>query len=172
MINRSLARCAQYGVQFKAGAVTRSYGKRSKREESWSPLVPDPRASDEGCMLEPDQSARPAVIAIDYIKSQLFRVVHADGVIGGATPSGNVHLAFFSERPPIPRRDVRKVRPDGSLGESLPERMEIRDAIVREMDIDIVMSLPTVEALFSWLEQHLPDMRRAISSAGKREHSA
>ena len=43
-------------------------------------------------------------VAFDFIKSEYFRVIHADGALGGPTPQGLVHMAFYSERPPIPRR--------------------------------------------------------------------
>jgi hypothetical protein len=61
-------------------------------------------------------------IAFEYIKSNLFRVIHADGAIGGVTPSGNLHLAFFSERPAIPRMIVHKRDPSGTLGPPIPEK--------------------------------------------------
>ena len=38
-----------------------------------------------------------------YIKAYNFRVVHVDGVIGGITPKGLLHLAVFSERAAIPQ---------------------------------------------------------------------
>lgn len=58
---------------------------------------------------------QPQQVAFDYIKSNFFRVVHADGVTGGGTPNGSIHLAFFSERGPIPQREVRSINADGTF---------------------------------------------------------
>ena len=92
-------------------------------------------------------------VAFDYIKGNLFRVVHVDGAIGGATPNGGLHIAFFSERLPIPQREVRSVNPDGSLGGIAESK--VRPAIVREIDFDIIMSLPVAEGLVSWLQERV-----------------
>ena len=36
-------------------------------------------------------------VTFDYIKSNLFRVIHADGVWGGIAPTGKIHLSFFND---------------------------------------------------------------------------
>ena len=54
----------------------------------------------------PDVSSPPKkqtkILKADYIKSNLFRVVVADGAFGGLTPRGNIHIDFWSERRAIP----------------------------------------------------------------------
>ncbi len=95
------------------------------------------------------------VIIFEYIKSNFFRVVHADGAIGGVTPEGNLHLAFFSDRPAIPKMQVFKRNPDGSLGNILNEHTVVRPGIIREMDVDIVISREAARSLVSWLNQNL-----------------
>lgn len=95
--------------------------------------------------------------AFDYIKAQLFRVVHADGVIGGLTPSGNLHVAFFSERPAIPRRLVYELNAAGQLGSELKDEKVSRDSIVRELDVDIHISLSVARALRDWLTQRIAE---------------
>ena len=95
----------------------------------------------------------PPDIVFDYIKGNLFRVIHCDGVIGGVTPSGNLHMAFFSERPAIPRTQVHSRNEMGTLGPPIPERSEGRPGVVREMDIDVVISPRAVDALVDWLNQ-------------------
>jgi hypothetical protein len=94
-------------------------------------------------------------VAFDYIKSQDYRTVWADGVIGGVTPAGLVHFAAYSERPPIPQRQIFSVaetKADGrTLGPELYERRVARDAFVREMAIDIMMSPAVAESVANWL---------------------
>ena len=98
-------------------------------------------------------------IAFDYIKGQLFHVVHADGVIGGMTPTGNIHVAFFSERIAIPQRELRKINPDGTLGDIVS--IEGRHAIVREVDVDVMMSHSVAETLIEWLQARVSEARTA-----------
>ena len=73
---------------------------------------------------------------LDHIKGQFFRVVHADGIIGGSTPQGQLHIAFYSERPPIPKRTVHQVSAGGALGSPIPEKTVVRDCTaIRELDL-------------------------------------
>ena len=105
----------------------------------------------------------PPLVAFDYIKSQFFRVVHLDGAIGGVTPNGSLHISLFSERPAIPQREARRLNADGSLGELVIEESRIRDAIVRELDVDVIMSLPVAEALAAWLNERVSEMRSRLA---------
>ena len=68
-------------------------------------------------------------VVIEYIKSQLFRVAHVDGAIGGPTPSGQIHLAMFSERPAIPRRLVARLS-GGVIGDPIPEETVVREGMI------------------------------------------
>jgi hypothetical protein len=103
-------------------------------------------------------------VAFDYIKGHLFRVVHADGVIGGPSPNGGLHLAFFSERAPIPQREVRSINSDGSLGGLIVDKSIVRPAIVREIDFDVVMSIPVAEVLISWLQERVEEIKSRTTS--------
>jgi hypothetical protein len=98
-------------------------------------------------------------VAFDYVKSQFFRVIHADGIIGGPTPQGFLHFSFYSERPPLPRRMVHAVSPIGQLGEVIPEKTVVRDAIMREMDVDVIMRLDVAEQFHQWLGQRIQEMK-------------
>ena len=89
-------------------------------------------------------------VAFDYIKSQHFRVIRADGAIGGLTPTGGIHFALYTERHPIPRRLVHQVD-EGGLGALLPNETVSRDAIVREMDADVFLSIDVARNLHNWL---------------------
>ena len=101
-------------------------------------------------------------VAFDYIKSQYFRVVHADGVIGGPTPQGFLHITFYSERPPLPRRVVHQVTSEGVLGAPIPGKMVVRDALIREMDIDVIMKLEIAELLHHWLGERIAEIKKGV----------
>ena len=110
-------------------------------------------------------------IAFDYIKGQHFRVIRADGAIGGVTPCGFIHMAFFSERPAIPRRLVYLATDEGTLGEELPGEKVSRDAIVRELDVDLFVNLQTAISLREWLDRRIAELknRTAPTQAKKQE---
>ncbi len=95
-------------------------------------------------------------VAFDYIKSQHFRVVRADGAIGGLTPTGNIHFALYTERHPIPRRLVHQME-EGGLGAVLPNETVARDAIVREMDVDVFVTIGVARSLHQWLGEKIAE---------------
>jgi len=107
-------------------------------------------------------------VVLEYIKSQFFRVVHVDGAIGGPTPSGQIHLALFSERPAIPRRLVARID-GGMLGEAIPEQTVVRDGMIRELDIDLMMSLSAADEVAKLLTRMVADVKATISKNQDRE---
>jgi hypothetical protein len=108
-------------------------------------------------------------VAFDYIKGQFFRVIHVDGAIGGITPQGHVHIGFFSERPPFARRIVQRANPDGTLGEAVVEKTVVRDAIVRELDVDVIMTYSVLENLHAWIGQRLEELRKLRDQHGVKQ---
>ena len=120
--------------------------------------------SDEGKQL-PDR------IKFDYIKSNLFRVVHAEGVIGGITPRPAIHMAFYNERNAIPRQTVFPVNEDGTLGPEITEERVVRDAIVREVEVDVVMDLNTAASFLKWLQEKLEIAEKMIKQGAQTEGS-
>jgi hypothetical protein len=104
-------------------------------------------------------------IKIDYIKSSQFRVVHADGVFGGITPRGNIHLDIWSERPPIPQQVVHEIAENALGDESVGER-RIRDAdMIREVEIGIVMDLSLAKATVGWLQAKIDILEAALAAS-------
>ena len=96
-----------------------------------------------------------AEIAFDYIKTPDFRCVWVDGVIGGITPRGLIHLATYIERPSIPRRQVFSIVSEdgvqGILGEEVLSKQVSRGSIVREMALDLVMTPEVAKSIAAWL---------------------
>ena len=102
-----------------------------------------------------DSSQDQEVVVFEYIKSAFFRVVHVDGAIGGFTPNGNISFALFSERPAIPKMQIHRKNPDSTLGDVIPEHTVVRPGIIREMDVDVVMSRAAATSLRDWLSDQL-----------------
>lgn len=113
----------------------------------------------------------PLHVAFDYIKSNHFRVTHVDGVIGGITPSGLIHFAAFSERPSIPRHVVNQVTAEGKMGAEIPSLMENRGTIVRELEVDLIMSSQVAVLLRDWLNGQidaLEELKKRAEGGGPR----
>jgi hypothetical protein len=101
-------------------------------------------------------------VQFHYIKSTLFRVAHVDGAIGGVTPSGLIHCAVYSERPAIPQITEHPVE-GNVMGE--PEIIQGRTGIVRELEIDLMMSREKAAELRDWLSQRISEFDSVIAKA-------
>lgn len=102
-------------------------------------------------------------LPIHFIKSTCFRVVHANGVWYGGDNQGNLHLTFFNERNPIPQKVVVNVDEHGSVvGEDLSQRNS-KQGIVREMEVDVVLSFQVAQELYLTLGENL----KAIQAVSK-----
>jgi len=73
--------------------------------------------------------------------------------MGGITPTGNIHIGFYSERPAFPQSILQGLNADGSLGAIIAE--DGKDGIVRELDFDAILSRDVAQALYDWLGDHL-----------------
>jgi len=82
----------------------------------------------------------PETINFDFVKTNDFRVSHADGAFLGLTQAG-VMICFYSERQAIPKRIVHRVTPDGNVGEEIQEQRIVRDAIVRDVENAVIMNI-------------------------------
>lgn len=79
-------------------------------------------------------------------KAASFRVVHADGVWCSVNPYRNLHLAFYSERAPIPQSI--QLAFDTTLGwQELIEERKVKKGWFREMEVDIVLTLEAARTL-------------------------
>jgi len=114
----------------------------------------------------------PDKIKFDYLKSNFFRVIHADGVWGGLTPSQDVLITFWNERAPIPKQMTYRVNPDGNLGEEVKEERISRDAIVREVETSVVISLATARAFVTWLQDRINQADQVVQTGSEGEGHA
>lgn len=105
-------------------------------------------------------------IKFDYIKSPTFRTVHADGVWGGITPRGYINLGFYSERAPFPRQTTHIMSDQQTLGGEIREERDGRDAIIRELECNVIIDVEFAESLIKWLRGKI-DNRVVISKAGE-----
>lgn len=108
-------------------------------------------------------------INFDYIKSNQFRVIHADGIHGGLHPKGYaIQMAFFSERQPIPRRETYNF--DGIKLTGI-KQTDKRDAIIREVEVEVLMDLDTAISFRKWLSEKIEEVMKIqkIQRGGKKK---
>ena len=113
--------------------------------------------------------AAPKKIRFHYIKSNYFRVVHVDGAHGGITPNGNIFFSAYSQRQPIPQITTQKVEPDGSITEEIREERVVKDGIVREVEVGIMMDASTAESLHKWLGEKIAVWKKLQKKASKKK---
>ncbi len=87
-----------------------------------------------------------------YVKSNYFRVVHADGIFGGATPNGDLLMTVWNQRVPIPKKTTHVIGDDGSIGQEIDR--ESRVGIVREVEVGVVFKPDAVKSIIEWLLTH------------------
>jgi hypothetical protein len=115
-------------------------------------------------MSKTGEERQDAQVVFEYARDPMFRSTHADGFIGGLTPNGQLHIAFFSERPVLPKRHVYKLNADGSLGAEVPNDRPGTESITRDMQVDVLMTVQAAESLKNWLDQYLRALKTRASS--------
>lgn len=110
---------------------------------------------------ETAREGAPQRLRFHYIKSQSFRVVHVDGALGGVTPRGLIHCAVYSERAAIPQTTEHDLSAEGRLGDVVSQ--EGKEGIVRELDVDLIMTMQTAIDLRDWLNARIGELENAIA---------
>src|SRR5947209_10685342 len=94
-------------------------------------------------------------VKIHQQKSNLFRVVHADGVWMSVNPHRQIHLTFYSERYPIPTAIFFGVDGKGTVIDEDISRRETKKDWVREMEVSVSLSLETARAVQTALDRFI-----------------
>lgn len=119
--------------------------------------------------------APPEKLRIEYIKSHAYRMVRADGALGGTSPRLELFISFYNERFPIPKVLVYKPTDTGAPGEEIVEERESKEGIIREVEVGITMDLPTAKSFAGWLAQKIGELektRERILSGHREEQEA
>ncbi|HUG81222.1 MAG TPA: hypothetical protein VML01_06150 [Bryobacterales bacterium] len=110
-------------------------------------------------------------VSFDYIKSNLFRMIYADGFFGGLTPSRKLFVSVYNERFPIPRTVVYKLEEGGTLGEEIASERQGRRSIVRDVEVGIEMDLKVAESLVDWLQDKIAEAKIAEAQRLSKDNS-
>jgi hypothetical protein len=97
------------------------------------------------------ENVSPSAVKFHLVKGNFFRVIHADGVIGGITPGREIFLSLFSERGAIPQLIEQAINADGSLGAEI--KRSGKEGIVREIEIGVMLNAKTAKLIADWLSK-------------------
>lgn len=101
-------------------------------------------------------------VTFDYVKGNFFRVIHVDGVFGGANPTGKqICMAVWNERWPIPKQVVHRLSTQGALGDEIGELRVSRNAIVREVDVELIFDIDCAKQMRDWLNDKIAKAQAA-----------
>jgi len=111
-------------------------------------------------------------LRIEYVKSNFFRVVRADGAIGGTSPRLELFVTFYNERFPIPKVLVYNTTPDGAPADEVRSERESKEGVIREAEIGITMDLPTAKSFAVWINEKVAELEktRARVLAGRLQN--
>ncbi len=106
----------------------------------------------------PEKNAKnPNKLQISYRQSASYRTFHGSGAFGGITPTGELFVGFYSERPHFPESGEVTFQPSGDNQEEL----NVRSGVVREMEMGTIMTYDAAKAFSQWLTDRLTQLDRA-----------
>lgn len=98
------------------------------------------------------------------IKSNFFRVIHVDGAWGGISPNGRyIQMAVYSERVPIPQKQVQPVIDGHALGQPIASEGITKQGVVREIESVLTFDLVVARAIQEWLGQKIELLEKVES---------
>ena len=106
----------------------------------------------------PREDQAPLKVEAAFVRSNFYRVVHADGAFGGAAPSRNIRMTVYSEAQRIPNLITYDFFAPGALTETSRTPAANPTDIVREMEVDIVMTLPVARSIRDWLDGKVKEL--------------
>ena len=117
------------------------------------------------------ESRKVIEVAVQYVKAKHFRVIHADGVIGGILPSGRgMNVAFYSERIPFSQAEVFELGPNGEM--IRPTKIRKKPGFHREIEMSASMDYNTAKSLMDWLNKIVPVLEEIEQSRNTNGRSA
>jgi hypothetical protein len=104
-----------------------------------------------GASIAMAETKPPSSIKLYHEKGNFFRVIHADGAIGGLTPTREIFMSLFSQRAAIPKEIEQALTTEGHLGEEVGRVG--KSGIFRELEVGVVMTPATARKIAEWLQQ-------------------
>jgi len=78
-------------------------------------------------------------------------------------------MNFYVERPPIPERVVHEITAQGRLGQELREMRKAPEAVIRDVEVGVIMTIETANSLVMWLKTKIDEHDKIKKESGKRK---
>ena len=104
-------------------------------------------------------------LTISTRKAEGFRVVPAEGALGGITPAQMYQINFYIEAPNIPTDITHELTDEGKLGPQIDHK-QAGGEIVRELQCAVLMTVDQAEALARWIMSTIEQHQKAEPSKG------
>lgn len=91
----------------------------------------------------------PEEVNIKFTTSSNHQTFYVNGVYGGMTPRGDMHVDFVADRSERPKTQSFKVNKDGSLGRQVGE--EGGEKIIRERQVSLYMKPENAFDIGTWM---------------------
>ncbi len=95
-----------------------------------------------------------------YIKASDYKSHHVDGIHGGLTGRGLLHMNFFVEKQPFPDTETY-VLEENSLKLSSEKKTE---PAIREVEGALIMDYNTMKSMRDWLDNKIKDFEKNFIS--------
>ena len=100
-------------------------------------------------------------LPIYFVKGNYYRVIHADGVYGGGSPTfGNIIMTVYNHRIPIAEMSVNDAQGNEILGKRV-----VKYGIENELEVSIVMDLSTAKMMHQWLASTINNVENSMRLA-------
>ena len=103
-------------------------------------------------------------ITFRYEKHPEYRVIFANGAVGGTTPRGDIKFDLFIEYLEVPESTVHSVTPDG-IGPEI-ERNPPALPFTRQSQVGIIMSPGQAKSLAYWLMGQVDSVEKKRKKEG------
>lgn len=99
--------------------------------------------------FDPRDMERSEEVDIKFKTSDDHRTVYANGVYGGMTSRGDMHMDFVTDRSERPDKQSFKINKDGSLGRQVGE--EGGDDVIRERQVSVFLKPDNAFSIATWM---------------------
>ena len=98
----------------------------------------------------------PETVKFAYTEAPDYKIIYANGVYGGLTGKDELRFDFFQEFRPAPSEEVHEITEEGKPGLLVSEDRDAQQLeLIREKQINVVMTISAAKALYKWLEDKL-----------------
>ena len=99
--------------------------------------------------FDPRDMERSEEVNIKFKTSDDHHTVYSNGVYGGMTSRGDLHMDFVTDRSERPKSQTFKVNKDGSLGRQVDE--EGGDDVIRERQVSVFLKPENAFSIATWM---------------------